>query len=68
VKKKVKSKYGGQFDYEKLCKLLGLSPDADEFKFDEEPVAEVTPMGIVANLSFDWNYQICKWALFLRTI
>jgi len=64
VKKKVKSKYGGQFDYEQLCKLLGLSPDADEFKFDEEPVAEVVPTGIIANLrSFDWNYQIWKWGV-----
>ncbi len=64
VKKKVKSKYGGQFDYEQLCKLLGLSPDADEFKFDEEPVAEVKPTGIIANLkSFDWNYQIWKWGV-----
>ena len=35
VKKKVKSKYGEQFDFQQLCKLLGMNPDAEEFKFDD---------------------------------
>ena len=34
VKKKVKSKYAEQFDMEQLCKLLGISADSDEYKFD----------------------------------
>jgi ryanodine receptor 2 len=34
VKKKVKSKYAEQFDMEQLCKLLGVSADSDEYKFD----------------------------------
>lgn len=34
VKKKVKSKYAEQFDLPQLCKLLGINPNTDEYKFE----------------------------------
>lgn len=65
VKKKVKSKYGEQFDFAQLCKLLGINPDADEFKFDDtETKSEPVPTGFISNImTFDWNYQIWKWGV-----
>jgi hypothetical protein len=35
IKKKVKSKYAEQFDLQQLCKLLGISATADEYKIEE---------------------------------
>ena len=65
VKKKVKSKYGEQFDFQQLCKLLGMNPDAEEFKFDDtDSKPEPEPTGLIASLtSFDWSYHIWKWGV-----
>jgi ryanodine receptor 2 len=35
VKKKVKNKYAEQFDFDHLCKLLGINAKSDEYKVDE---------------------------------
>ena len=66
VKKKVKSKYGEQFDFQQLCKLLGINANADEYKFDDKNAskAEPEPTGMLAKLyTIDWNYQIWKWGV-----
>ena len=65
VKKKVKSKYGEQYDFQQLCRLLGINPEVDEFKFDgSEAKAEPQPTGWWASLKrFDWTYQIWKWGV-----
>jgi ryanodine receptor 2 len=72
VKKKVKTKYANQFDINQLCKLLGISADAD--KYTSKSFASMSdggdgggeaeaPSMLDKLRALDWNYQIWKWGV-----
>jgi len=68
VKKKVKNKYAEQFDFDQLCKLLGINAKSDEYKVDDGNKGKVSKppesTGFFAKFkSIDWNYQIWKWGV-----